>query len=74
MPSLVTKAEVTFSGEREHIERCLSLVLEELPDLEYEVKHHIDRTAAKRVLRQPGAAAEALAKCRTPRARLGVSA
>jgi hypothetical protein len=73
MPALVTSASVTFTGTQPEIERALSLVLEEIPAVEFSVKHIVDRKEMLRVIRMKGDAATLLDDCRTPRGRLGVS-
>lgn len=72
MPDLITHADVTFSGSREHVERVLSIVLEELPDMDYTVKHTVDAKAANAVIRAGGEAAEALLPHRVQKNKLGV--
>jgi hypothetical protein len=72
MPALITSAAATFSGTQQEIERTLSLVLEEIPGLSFDVKRIVDKVSAARVLREGGAAAEKLAPARTPRGKLGI--
>lgn len=73
MPVLVTGGKVTFESDRqEQIERILSLVLEELPDIAYEVKWTVDKTAAANVIKQGGAAGDAVLQARKPDGSLGV--
>lgn len=73
MPALVTAASATFTGTQPEIERALSLVIEEIPSIAFEVSHKIDRKEMLRVIRMKGDAAKLLEDCRTPKGRLGVS-
>lgn len=73
MPILVKKSAVTFTGSKTDIERTLSLITEEQPDLSYEIEHTVDHVAATRVINAGGEAAEKLAPLRLRKTRLGVS-
>src|SRR5580700_1748456 len=67
MPALITGASATFNGTLPEIERALSLVLEEIPTLEFSVKHTVDRKEMLRTIRLKGDAAALLEDCRTPK-------
>jgi hypothetical protein len=72
MPTLIKNAEIRFTGDKEKVERLLSMALEELPGLDYEVKLTVDATAANAVIRAGGEAAEKLLPHRVARNKLGV--
>lgn len=72
MPQLLTEAAVTYNGPLEQVERVMSLVAEELPDLPFEVKRGVNVSAANGVIRAGGAAAEKLRPARVEKAKLGV--
>jgi hypothetical protein len=71
-PALIRAAEATFTGPKETVERVLDMVLEELPDLAYEVKLTVDATAANAVIRAGGEAADKLLPHRVAKNKLGV--
>src|SRR5579859_2859406 len=72
MPSLIKNGEVTFHGTQEQIERLLSIALEEIPEIVYEVKLTVDATAANAVIRAGGPAADLLLPYRVAKNKLGV--
>jgi hypothetical protein len=73
MPSLLTGGKVTFTSDMiEKIERILSLALEEVPDVEYEVSWTVDKYAASNVIKQGGEAATKVLEARKPNGSLGV--
>lgn len=73
MPVLVTGGKVTFTSEhQEQIERAMSLVLEEIPEIDYEVTWTVDKRAAANVIKQGGAAGDAVLAARKPDGSLGV--
>jgi len=73
MPSLISEVEAGIVGSLADVERGLSLLLEEVPNLRVgTVKRTVDRDAANGMLRSGGAAAEKLAPCRLSKSKLGV--
>jgi hypothetical protein len=72
MPSLIKSGDVTFHGTQEQVERLLSIALEEIPDIIFEVKLAVDATAANAVIRAGGPAAELLLPHRVSKSKLGV--
>jgi hypothetical protein len=72
MPSLIKSGDVTFHGSQEQVERLLSIALEEIPDIVFDVKLAVDATAANAVIRAGGPAAELLLPFRVSKSKLGV--
>jgi hypothetical protein len=72
MPVLLTAGEATFKGEQSTIERILSLVLEEIPDAQYEVTWTVDKRAFANVVKAGGDAAATILPARKPKGALGV--
>lgn len=72
MPVLLTAGEATFKGEQSTIERILSLVLEEIPDVQYEVTWTVDKRAFANVVKAGGDAAATILPARKPKGALGV--
>ena len=73
MPALLTGGAVKFTDDKiEHIERVLSLVLEEFPEIAYEVTWSVDKGAAAGVIKAGGEAGEKLLEARKPQGSLGV--
>ena len=75
MPALLTGGSVTFTSERiAQIEQALSLVLEEIPDIAYEVTWSVDKKAAAAVIKAGGEAGALVLEARSPDGALGVRA
>jgi hypothetical protein len=73
MPSLLTGGKLTFTSDQiAKIERILSLALEEVPDVDYEVFWTVDKYAAANVIKQGGEAGERVLEARKPNGSLGV--
>ena len=75
LPSIVTGGKVSFTSDRqEQIERAISLVLEEMPDLAAEMvlTWSVDKQAAANAIKQGGAIGAALTAARKPDGSLGV--
>jgi hypothetical protein len=72
MPALLTGGKATFEGNQDQIERILSLVLEEVPEVAYEVKWTVDKYAAAAVIKAGGEAGEKVLAARKPDGALGV--
>lgn len=74
VPALVSHASVMFEGTRPEIERTLSLVNEQQPELAFTVKHTIDKPALTGMIRAGGPVAEQLKALKTEKAKLQVKA
>lgn len=72
MPALLQAGSTTFKGDQQRIERILSLILEEIPDVEYEVTWTVDKRGFANVVKQGGEAAEKILPARKPKGKLGV--
>ena len=73
MPALLTGGSVTFTSERiAQIEQALSLVLEEIPEIAYEVKWSVDKKAAAAVIKAGGEAGAQVLAARSPDGALGI--
>lgn len=72
VPALVSHVSVQFEGTQPEIERTLSLVIEEVPGLEFSIKRTLDKPALTGMLRAGGETAERLKACKTEKARLQV--
>jgi hypothetical protein len=72
VPALVSRMAVTFDGTVPEIERTLSLVVEEIPGLEFSIKKTIDKPALTGMIRQGGPMADQLAACKTAKSKLSI--
>ena len=72
VPALVSHMAVTFDGTQPEIERTLSLVTEQQPELAFSLKRTIDKPSLTGMIRAGGPMAEQLKACKTEKAKLSV--
>ena len=72
VPALVSHMAVTFDGTQPEIERTLSLVTEQQPDLAFSIKRTLDKPALTGMIRAGGEVAEQLKALKTEKAKLSV--
>lgn len=72
-PDLVARTTATIGGSKADVERCLSLLVEEVPTVEIQaIAYDLRRDAVTGVLRAGGEAAERLEALRKEKTKLGV--
>lgn len=71
MPSLIVGETLSLSGPKDAIEEVLSTVAT-MPAVEYSLSRKLDKVAANSMVREGGAAGDAVAACRQPRGKLGL--
>jgi hypothetical protein len=70
-PQLISLVKAQVVGTEAQVERALSLVLEEVPEIQVgDIAYTIDRDALNGVMRTPGALRDALEGCREQKSRL----